>query len=178
MDNCKPGTDMLALVTEARAFLEPRWISFQRDDKTAGEPISTPSSKNMCRLSARFLLHVLEEAFPDDEWSIVGGAATPGEDTCGQWGGKHAGMQDTRGLWHGHYWLENLDGLVVDITADQFDWEPVIVIQSDDGGYARYRANYADWALQEHMRRVAWMSSVWLNEWKHRNDASPAPTPC
>ena len=47
-------------------------------------------------------------------------------------GDAGAGARDVQGAWHGHYWVEvvlPVDGaFVVDVTADQFGYEPVVVL--------------------------------------------------
>lgn len=47
--------------------------------------------------------------------------------------------------WESHAWSE-CDGWIVDITADQFDAAPVIVVPITD---VRYRSGSADTALPE-----------------------------
>lgn len=46
--------------------------------------------------------------------------------------GGSEGARDTQGVWRGHYWVEAhvpAEGVfVVDITADQFGYEPVVVL--------------------------------------------------
>jgi len=45
--------------------------------------------------------------------------------------GGHGGALDVSGVWRGHYWAEVIwEGapFVVDITADQFGYEPVVVM--------------------------------------------------
>lgn len=59
-------------------------------------------------------------------------------------GGGHAeaGARDVNGVWHGHYWadvsLPEGDGFTVDITADQFGYEPIVVLPLDSARL-RYR---------------------------------------
>lgn len=47
-------------------------------------------------------------------------------------GGLAEGILDTTGNWRGHYWVEvsasRASALVVDITADQFGWDPVRIL--------------------------------------------------
>ncbi|MEJ6002751.1 hypothetical protein [Paucibacter soli] len=47
-------------------------------------------------------------------------------------GAVQLGARDSRGQWNGHYWVEaEIEGhghFVVDITADQFGHEPVVIL--------------------------------------------------
>jgi hypothetical protein len=51
---------------------------------------------------------------------------------CGGDGAQDGGAIDEYGKWHGHYWAEGRTAsgfeLVADITADQFGFEPVVVM--------------------------------------------------
>ena len=47
--------------------------------------------------------------------------------------GSHYGLLTSDG-WASHAWVE-ADGLVIDITADQFGYAPVVVTSSQDPGY-------------------------------------------
>lgn len=53
------------------------------------------------------------------------------------------GATDLAGTWHGHYWLEALmpsgTFFIIDITADQFGFDPVVVIPLGESG-SRYKA--------------------------------------
>ncbi|MGB3251581.1 hypothetical protein [Buttiauxella gaviniae] len=61
-----------------------------------------------------------------------------------------AGYIDSKGTIHGHFWIEvaTPDGtFIMDITADQFDGEPIIVLPCDLGTqYVK-----GDQAITEHM---------------------------
>ncbi|MEJ6003765.1 hypothetical protein [Paucibacter soli] len=58
---------------------------------------------------------------------------------CKKFGGYSAivrggpeGARDSKGIWRGHYWVEvdvpSAGVFVVDVTADQFGYEPVVVL--------------------------------------------------
>ncbi|MCS4088662.1 hypothetical protein [Rhizobium sp. BK176] len=51
-------------------------------------------------------------------------------------------MLDTSGRWSGHFWIEGVvdcgASVIVDLTADQFGYDPVILADRDDD---RYRCN-------------------------------------
>lgn len=68
---------------------------------------------------------------------------------CKQFSGYHAvvrggpeGACDTQGVWRGHYWAEvqvpDAGAFVVDITADQFGYESVVVLPLEQA-QDRYR---------------------------------------
>ena len=54
------------------------------------------------------------------------------------------GARDLEGNWRGHYWVESElpsgARFVVDVTADQFGHEPIVVLPFDLAG-ERYRAS-------------------------------------
>jgi hypothetical protein len=58
-----------------------------------------------------------------------------------------AGALDARGTWRGHYWVEVVtpegEAFVVDVTADQFGFEPVIVLPLQES-IQRYRPGPQD----------------------------------
>ncbi|WP_176053321.1 hypothetical protein [Paraburkholderia caribensis] len=47
-------------------------------------------------------------------------------------GDRNGGLKDTSGRIRGHYWVEGVTGsgipFVADITSDQFEWPPVVVM--------------------------------------------------
>jgi hypothetical protein len=108
-----------------------------------------------CRGVAWGLMLVLQEEVPEIEWRVEGGwgveavsvtmpDGTPRQDAVGfvdaaAWPG---GMVDRDGVWRGHFWVTGRasDGgrVIVDLTADQFGWEDVVVEAADD---PRYRSN-------------------------------------
>jgi len=60
---------------------------------------------------------------------------------CGGDGENDGGAADVNGKWHGHYWVEGRTAsgfeFIADITADQFGFEPV-VLMSVSYGRCRY----------------------------------------
>lgn len=51
---------------------------------------------------------------------------------CGGDGANDGGAADVNGKWHGHYWVEGRTesgfDFIADITADQFGFEPVVLM--------------------------------------------------
>ena len=72
----------------------------------------------MCRHTSLFVQELLKPT--DDSWKVVQGTLAPIDGTAPQV----------------HYWLEN-DRCRVDLTAEQFGWEPVLVTGLDDPRYVR-----------------------------------------
>ena len=168
------------IASEVRRFLEPRWIEFQRQ---RGLVIASHPSTGMCRLSAMFLLHVLERELPAGGWQCLGGSPDPADEDVDPTLGLPGGYRDGNGDWSGHYWIA--DGgfeLVVDVTADQFGGETVVVAEdATDNGY---RENYAPAAVRERMKDVRDRVAGWLGEWSGEykvgwstSRSSPNPRP-
>ncbi len=132
-----------------RAYLErrawPEWL-----DRVMEEPSCPPGScpaHGMCRVTTALALAILRAHDPDGEWEPDGG-----HPTVAYYGRSRSqfrtaykdldgGMWDrSRAAWDGHYWIRGgRDGVLFDLTADQFGWEPVTVAGPDD---PRYRASY------------------------------------
>lgn len=111
-----------------------------------GEPLT----RDLCKGAAYGLMLLLREAFPDAEWHVDGGWGIESERSvrsgradrwvdAARWPG---GMLDPSGAWRGHYWVSGCqpDGtrLVVDIAADQFGYEDLVIEPASD---PRYRSN-------------------------------------
>ena len=58
------------------------------------------------------------------------------------------------------------------VTGDQFGWEPVLVADTED---PRFRANYREAAIEEHLEHVAGRIEGWLEEWAAERRAAFAP---
>lgn len=150
----------------ARSFLETRWALGRSHGRTG------LLSSGMCRLTSAFLVKALSQA-TGTRWTVRGGA--PASD-AGVWelrdGVTEGGMIDRDGFWRGHYWVEDLSGaLMVDLTADQFGWEPLIVRETGD---PRYRANYLAHAVRDHLKGAVILPREWLKAWRAERGESPA----
>lgn len=135
------------IASAARSYLEPIWLVWQRD--RGNTSVAIPST-NTCGRSSLFLRDVLRERRLNAEW--LSGA--PGSE-------NQLGYQ-SEGKWHGHAWVR-CDGLIIDITADQFGGAPVIVTPSDDPRYksAGIDAAYPH-AIEARQRAVAEIWPGWL----------------
>lgn len=111
-----------------REFLLPCWHWTQQNFLDHGQRFSMqkmtampfPLSTNMCRHTTLFLQQQLALA-GDNRWQVAGG-----------W----LAQQDATLSPIAHYWLE-ADGMILDLTADQAGWNPVILAQTDDIRYTR-----------------------------------------
>lgn len=138
------------LLEEARAWMEGTlWPAFLRNLKENATPPGQPASLGMCSIATPALVEILTAELPDGEWRANGGHPTVAYRKIAAREFRKAfydldgGMWDyRRQAWDGHYWVEGkLDGrdVIVDLTADQYGWDPVIVTTADD---MRYRASY------------------------------------
>lgn len=133
-----------------RPVLEAFWAQWAEE---RGMPAAATGA-SMCRFTSAFLSDVLGW-----EWKVEGGYA--------QHPGEAAGFFDGV-AWHGHYWVT--DGRrVVDLTANQFGAEAILVTTVED---ARYRANYSPAEVADALYYVEDRVEEWLGEYYKAN--SPA----
>lgn len=129
------------IACNVRGFLEPVWLEWHT---ARGGDIPAPLSRATCGRSSMFLSRVLRAQSPRD-------ACTRG------YFGFHAGRD-----WLSHAWVESGEW-IVDITADQFGYEPVIVTGCGD---PRYQKGVDDHVcsefIQAHRRAVDRLWSRWL----------------
>lgn len=125
----------------------------------------------MCRFAVAFLQPLLKQASGED-WTIKGGMSDFHLDDYGwtkvgrpnsAWGKEDGvgGMLTTAGVWKDHYWLSN-GAVLVDITADQFGWDAVLISRADD---ERYLENWAKKSVIGHMDGVKLRSTNWRRDW-------------
>lgn len=157
-----------AIAVGARSFLETAWMPLRAHGRP-GAP-----SLGMCRLTSAFLARALSET-TGVRWTVRGGAPASEADAWDLRDGvPEGGMVDQDGMWRGHYWVEDLAGtLMVDLTADQFGWEPLNVREPGD---PRYRANYLARAVRDHLKAAVIVPRQWLKAWRLEN-ADPVPGP-
>ena len=170
-----------ARAREMRAFLEERWQEWkaERPAMVNGEVATMlddgkPLSHGMCRLTVRFLDETLPEAFPYLEWRATQGfaQALPGDPLI-EGAPVPGGVRGADGEWRDHLWMETrIDGAtwVVDLAADQFGHESVVVAPKDD----RHRKNVLDEATDEHVWDATDSAERWAEMW---TDAKAAPSP-
>lgn len=181
-----PELEKLAL--EMRAFLEevvwPNWRRERNDEDEIHPPGSGLAvSQGMCRMSCVCLLPILRQGFPDGNWRIAGGHPSVAYESVRSqfrraFDGLDGGMWDrANNQWDGHYWLEGeIDGerLIVDVTADQYGWSPVVVTSATD---ARYRGNYTASTVGKDVSGrfyEKWKVFAW-EAWETLGDDVPSP---
>lgn len=113
-------------------------------------PEGVPLTTGFCRGVAAGVAVILAERYPHCFWRVAGGfgieygdAASPDLAEFIDEEFFPGGMINAADEWHGHFWVTGGDpdsdeGLVVDLSADQFGHDPVIVTQIED---PRYREN-------------------------------------
>jgi hypothetical protein len=156
------------IATAARVFMHPKWIAWRADRDIM--PVAPQSeSTGMCRFSACFLQQLLAREIPEGHWVLEGGYRAESESQFGP--SRIAGgyFDATTRRWNGHYWLvEKKTGMVVDVTADQFDGAPVTVCREPWWKFwrrRRYHATYSAQEIAEHLADDMKVAAVWLAEW-------------
>lgn len=139
------------LMVEVRPYVEARieeWMD--RNPGFERPPEGVPLTTGFCRGVAAGVAEILGDAFPDCFWRVAGGFGveysrnTPpnlAEFVDGEC--FPGGMVNESGEWHGHFWVTGGDpdsdeGLIIDLSADQFGHEHVVVTHIED---PRYREN-------------------------------------
>ncbi len=107
---------MWAIATAARSFLQPQW---RRWHETWGPPAPQTLSQWTCVRSSLLLTDTFERR------GISAGLRSGRGDGFGI---------RVAGCWESHAWVE-ADGRLIDITADQFGYAPVIVARFDHPAY-------------------------------------------
>ncbi len=113
------------IASAARVFIEPVWHRWHQSE---GRTVPQPPSRHTCGRTSLFLREVLRHEGHHAEWMsgtpYVGGSGAP-DAACGFYSGSR---------WEGHAWV--ISGkIIVDITADQFGGEPIVVTSVSDARY-------------------------------------------
>lgn len=140
-------------LTTIRAFLEISWEKWKIERL---RDLTVPLSTGMCRFSSIFLHPILEDR-TGRSWKMVGGETRDGD---------VGGMMDSNGEWQPHYWLTD-GNMIVDVTADQFGHDPIILTDYAD---PRYRANLTSLELRWHIADASITPAAW-----HRDFADFTP---
>lgn len=138
---------IVRLAHEVRAFLEPQWAAWHR--KRGSPPGKRTMSEGTCGRSSRFLYEVLRAEGFDAEMAF----GSPVGCDCGY-------LSDAG--WKGHAWVElSAPACIIDLTADQFGAESVVVTAPDDPRYRRGEDVAApDW-IAERQRVAAELMDAW-----------------
>ena len=151
----KLDTKRVFLIAErVRKFLGPKWTHWhvtRLDDRAIPDIAST----GMCRYSSLFLRMALD-AETEGAWVIRGGAGGAAHDE------DAAGYLMPDGSYRGHYWVETLSGdLIVDITADQFGGDDLIVGRPSQ----RRLSGYSPSSIECHLKFVRKTVEEWFHEY-------------
>lgn len=147
---------LFQIAVSARRFLEPIWHEWHAAWKG---PVPPVASTFTCGRSSLFLAEALRHEGFEAEWQ----SGTPRLSESGPELGPYGFHTGTR--WESHAWVCS-GGLIVDITADQFGAEPVIVTPASD---ARYGAGDRDTALPIHIAaRGRAVDEIWPRWLVHR----------
>lgn len=113
------------IASVARLFIEPVWGRWHR---SRGHASLHPPARYTCGRTSLFLRDVLRHEGYPAEWMsgtpYAGGRGAP-DAACG----FHSGTR-----WEGHAWVVS-GKIIVDITADQFGDNPVVVTSTSDARY-------------------------------------------
>lgn len=140
------------IASAARLFIEPVWPQWHR---LRGRPVSHPASRYTCGRTSLFLRDVLRHEGHPAEWMsgtpYAGGSGTP-DAPCGFYSGAR---------WEGHAWVIS-GSTIVDITADQFGCDPVLITSVSDSRYAGSVDLAAPDAMEARREAVAALWPDWI----------------
>ncbi len=133
--------------TLARKYLETIWPIWHESRNIMPDV----QSQGTCGRSSLFVQRVLKECGIESQW-VTGG------NNCGkEFSGFYA-----NGKFHNHSWLEVNQTWVVDVTADQFNEAPILVVPNTD---PRYKKGQYDCANPESIaNRLLAVDNIW-NDW-------------
>jgi hypothetical protein len=148
--------DLFKIALRAREFLEPLWIAAH--EGWANEPVPNPPSKYMCRYSCLFLKHILKDA-GYGEWQILLGRPIT-EELEGAKNGIF-GFCAPNGGWYDHAWLIQNE-ILIDITADQFGGDRVVVTKSNQ---SIYNHNLTEIETSSDLEKLSKRVNPWIDLW-------------
>jgi len=129
-----------------RPFLESCWREWKARSARGTCPFETDSA-GMCGFTSAFLAEALARKV-GGEWRVAGGRPLSG-----------GGVTCPKGLQNGHFWCVSDDGVIVDLTADQFGLPTVLVTTWRDG---RYAETFTEREIVEHLPKVLPVAEAWL----------------
>ena len=113
-----------------RALLCDDWDWFKRDYP---DHLRDPLSQNMCFITSAYLYHLFTHVGMT-EWKLREGHPFVDEFDMDS-NRPTGGMLDRHQKWQAHTWLEHDQGWILDLTADQFGYAPIIITKSADYRY-------------------------------------------
>lgn len=155
---------------DIRTLLSEHWINWKNDNNYTMDDDDTPS-RDMCRFTSVFLYRWLIENYPEEDWKIRGGIADRRlvKNPDPAFTHEPYGGYQCHGIWFGHFWVEG-DKNIIDLTADQFDGDEIIITDLND---PRYKCNMADCELLDAMIFGSEDAHEWFNEWKSSQGLKP-----
>ncbi len=147
--------DLSKLCWETRKFLEPRWFSLHQ---LWGDSQVEPLSKFMCRYTSIFLKTVLNVNI-HPSWRLVAGRPIFSDDEGTEKG--CFGFCTSDGFFFDHCWVQSGD-LIVDITADRFGKDEVVITLAGD---PRYFPNLEEADFCGDIKKLSHRPEKWLREW-------------
>ncbi|AFY93584.1 hypothetical protein [Chamaesiphon minutus] len=148
-------SDLLNLCSQARQFLEPRWLLLHQ---SWGDPQPKTTSEYMCRYTSIFLKAILNVG-NCPSWRLVAGRPIAREYEGTQKG--CFGFRRSDGLFFDHCWVQS-SNLIVDITADQFEDKAIIITPIGD---SRYCPNLEEANFYDDITKLSHRPQKWLREW-------------
>lgn len=136
----------IRILNRIRTFLKPLWAEYHQERGIT----PTTDDCSMCRYTAAFMAEIL-----GGKWKVAGGADLQ------EVNNPHiepGGFLTPSGERFGHYWATN-GTLIIDLAAEQFGADAVIVTGNDD---PRYISNYTAEELAEHLNHVEEKVDEWL----------------
>jgi hypothetical protein len=132
--------------SDLRAFLEPVWTDWKIQTK---RPIGcdAAASENMCGFSSAFASIALAEMEGGD-WRIAGG-----------WPKSGGGVACPGRKLNSHFWTVSDDGIVVDLTADQFGMPTIIVTSERD---PRYIESFSTDEVEKYVPYLMPLAEEWI----------------
>jgi hypothetical protein len=136
-----------------RNFLLPLWLAAHQSWDSKKIP-SCPSL-HMCRYTTLFLYEVIKKYHDLDAVILTG---CPDEDVNATANGLY-GIKDKNGRWHDHSWIV-VDDSIIDLTADQFGYAPIIQTLATD---QRYRHSPNQVIFMDSFESLRVRSNIWVD---------------
>jgi hypothetical protein len=147
---------LFQFAVSARRFIEPVWTEWH---EAGGSSPPSVASRFTCGRTSLFLVKVLQAEGFEAQWQ----SGTPRLSEEGPELGPYGFYTGSR--WESHAWV-CCRALVIDITADQFGAEPIIVTSATD---KRYGAGDKDTALPSFIAaRHKAVDDIWPRWLDHR----------
>ena len=136
-----------SVLSDLRDLLSVEWEHFKRD-----MPDDDFLSQDMCLLSTTYLYWLFKHA------GVKGWEPAEGVGVDDQGNTDPGGMKGVDGRWYSHNWLVHSSGMILDLTADQFGHDEIVLVEKGDPRYyANRSAEYAMSRLSECTLGKEWL---------------------